>query len=86
MKTRFFNFLTKKRALFGSFYINKDNQEYTICEIQRDDSIVEATLDKFRRVLEYVKRSERVPYQPDWNHDWCNFKVTCEKDYFIKGI
>lgn len=68
------------------FYINKDNQEYTICETERNDEIVEATLDKFRRVLEYVERSEHVPYQPDWKHDWCNYRKTCEKDYFIQGV
>jgi len=68
------------------FYINKNNQEYIICETERNQSIIDTTLEKFRLVQEYLDKGEHFPYQPDWNHDWCNYKVTCEKDYFIKGI
>jgi len=68
------------------FYINKNNQEYTICEIEQNDSIINSTLDKFKLVQEYLNKEEHVPYQPDWDHRWCNYKATCERDHFIKGM
>ena len=69
------------------FYINKNNQEYIICETERNDSIIDTTLEKFRQVKEYVDRGEELyPYQPEVDHKWCNYKTTCERDYFIKGI
>ena len=68
------------------FYINKNTQEYIICETERNQSIIDTTLEKFRLVKEYLDKGEQFPYQPDWKHDWCNYQVTCEKDYFIKGI
>ena len=68
------------------FYINKNNQEYIICETERNDSIIDTTLEKFRQVNEYLEKGEFYPYQPEWKHDWCNYRKTCEKDYFIKGM
>ena len=68
------------------FYIIKNTQEYIICETERNQSIIDTTLEKFRLVQEYLDSGEHFPYQPDWKHDWCNYQVTCEKDYFIKGI
>ena len=41
---------------------------------------------KFRQVKEYLDKGEFYPYQPEWKHDWCNYRKTCEKDYFIKGM
>ena len=40
----------------------------------------------YYQVKDYLDRGEHFPYQPEWKHDWCNYKVTCEKDYFIKGF
>ena len=68
------------------FYINKNTQEYIICETERNQSIIDNTLEKFRLVKEYLDKDEQFPYQADWKHDWCNYQVTCEKDYFIQGI
>ena len=68
------------------FYINKNNQQYIICETERNDSIIETTLEKFRQVQDYLARDEHFPYQPEWKHDWCNYKATCEQNYFIRGI
>ena len=68
------------------FYINKNNQEYIICETERNDSIIDTTIEKFRQVKEYLDKGEFYPYQPDWKHEWCNYRKTCEKDYFIKGM
>ena len=68
------------------FYVNKNNQEYIICETERNESIINTTLDKFKLVQEHLAKEEHVPYQPDWKHDWCNFRQTCEKDHFIKGL
>ncbi|ANS04406.1 CRISPR-associated protein Cas4 [uncultured Mediterranean phage] len=65
------------------FYINKNNQEYIICETERNESIIENTLEKFRTVQDYIKRGEMYPYVPEWKHDWCNFRATCERDHFI---
>jgi len=68
------------------FYINKNTQEYYLKEVTKDDDIIQQTLDKFKLVQDYIAKDELVPYQPDWNHDWCNYRQTCEKDHFIKGI
>jgi CRISPR/Cas system-associated exonuclease Cas4 (RecB family) len=68
------------------FYINKNNQQYIICETERNESIISATLEKFKQVQEYLDSGDYFPYQPEWKHDWCNYRATCEKDYFIKGI
>jgi len=68
------------------FYINKNNQEYVICETERNDNIIKETLDKFRRVQEYLDRDELYPYVPEEKHSWCNFKTTCEKHYFVEQI
>ena len=68
------------------FYINKNSQQYYIYETQRNDQIISKVFRKLRKVRDYVDRGEIVPYQPKENHDWCNFKSTCERDYFIKGM
>lgn len=68
------------------FYINKNNQEYILCETERNEDIINATLNKLNLVMSYLQNDSIVPYQPDWNHDWCPFKKTCERDYFIKRI
>ena len=67
------------------FYINKNTQEYNIFETTRNDQIINKVFNKLRKIRDYVDRGEIVPYQPKENHDWCNFKTTCERDYFIKG-
>jgi len=67
------------------FYINKNTQEYNIFETKRNDQIISKVFKKLRKVRDYVDRGEIVPYQPKENHDWCNFKTTCERDYFIEG-
>ncbi|MAH51107.1 hypothetical protein CMI37_35145 [Candidatus Pacearchaeota archaeon] len=68
------------------FYINKDNQEYNIYETKRNDKVLEKVLRKMRKIKDYVDRGEIVPYQPKEKHEWCPFKTTCEKDYYVKGI
>ena len=67
------------------FYINKNNQLYTICEVERNESIIENTLEKFRQVQEWLTGDVPYPYQADWDHKYCNYKVICEKDHFILG-
>lgn len=64
------------------FYINKNTQDYYIKEITRNDDIIEQVLNKFKLVQEHLANEEIVPYQPDWKHDWCNYRATCEKDYY----
>ena len=34
------------------FYINKNNQQYIICETERNESIISTTLEKFKQVQE----------------------------------
>ena len=57
-------------------------------EVHRDEQIIEDTLAKLRMVKGYLDLDQEriVPYQPDENHDWCSFKLTCQRDYFVKGI
>ena len=74
-----------KKTLRIIFYINKNTQEYNIFETTRNDQIMIKVFNKLRKIRDYVDRGEIVPYQPKENHDWCNFKTTCERDYFIKG-
>ena len=70
------------------FYINKNTQIYHMFEVHRDEQIIEDTLAKLRMVKGYLDLDQEriVPYQPDENHDWCSFKLTCQRDYFVKGI
>jgi CRISPR/Cas system-associated exonuclease Cas4 (RecB family) len=68
------------------FYVNKNTQEYNIYETQRNNKIVDKIFHKMKKIKDYLDRGEIVPYQPKENHDWCPFKSTCERDYFVKGI
>jgi len=66
------------------FYINKNTQEYNIYEIQRNDTILKNVFNKMREIQGYINRREIFPYQPNEKHEWCNFRTTCERDYFGK--
>jgi len=67
-------------------YVNKNSQVYEICEVRRDSAILDTTLAKFKKLKSYLDEDKIVPYQVNENHDWCNFRTTCERDYFVKGI
>ena len=80
-----YSYLTKIRKGF-IFYFNKNTQQYKTYKQTRNLNVLHNILEKFRKVNEYVKRDEIYPYQPDENHDWCDFKSQCETDYYIKGV
>jgi len=66
------------------FYINKNTQVYNIYDVYRDNSIVEKVFAKMRQIKGYIDRNEIVPYQPNEKHEWCNFRMTCERDYIME--
>jgi len=65
-------------------YVNKNSQVYDICEVTRDDAVLESVFSKFRDVQSYLEEDKIFPYQIDENHNWCNFRTTCERDHFIE--
>ena len=67
-------------------YVNKNSQVYEICEVHRDSAILDSILAKFKKLKSYLDEDKIVPYQVNENHDWCNFRTTCERDYFTKGV
>ena len=67
------------------FYINKNDQSYKIYKQIRNDKILTTLFKKFKWVDKAVKDGTRIPYQPDENHAWCDFRTTCERDWFIRG-
>ena len=68
------------------FYINKNTQDYLIYSVKQDQEILDATLDKLRKIKKYIDEDRKVPYFPDEKHDWCSYQITCEKEYFLKDI
>lgn len=67
------------------FYLNKNSQQFKIYKQQRNLEVLNGVLNKFRDVEKYLEIDVIYPYQPDENHDWCDFKNQCQEDYFIKG-
>jgi len=67
-------------------YVNKNSQVYDICEVSRDEAILAAMMTKFGKLQSYLDEDKIVPYQVNENHDWCNFRTVCERDYFVKGM
>ena len=53
-----------------------------IFPVERNDDIIEQVINKFKLVQEHLASEEIVPYQPNWKHDWSNYRATCEKDYY----
>ena len=67
------------------FYINKNDQSYKIYDQIFKPKLVEGIFKKLRMVQRALDNDERIPYQPNENHDWCPFKTQCERDWFIRG-
>jgi hypothetical protein len=67
-------------------YVNKNSQVYEICEVYRDDAVLDSVLKKFKKLQVYLAEDKIVPYQVNENHDWCNFRTICERDHFVKGM
>ena len=67
-------------------YVNKNSQVYEICEVHRDAAVLDSVLKKFKKLQTYLADDKIVPYQANENHDWCNFRTVCERDYFVKGV
>lgn len=62
-------------------YENKDNQELKEYVVKRDDSILEATLDKYDR-LNKACETETIPEREGTSKScptcrWCNYKIEC---------
>ena len=67
------------------WYMNKNDQAYEVFDQTYDEVIISDLMAKLTSVQEYVDADEHYPYQPDWNHYFCNFKSQCESDYFGDG-
>ena len=67
------------------FYINKNDQSYKIYNQKRDWVIVDQMLEKVESIQRYLDEDVIYPYQPDENHNWCNFRGQCERDYYLRG-
>ena len=61
-------------------------EDYLIYSVKQDQEILDATLDKLRKIKKYIDEDRKVPYFPDEKHDWCSYQITCEKEYFLKDI
>jgi CRISPR/Cas system-associated exonuclease Cas4 (RecB family) len=67
-------------------YVNKATQTFEIFDQIQDATILAPIFKKLRWVKSLIDKGERVPYQPDENHNWCPFKDKCESDFYIKGL
>ena len=67
------------------FYINKNDQKYKIYPVKRNERVLTTLFKKLKMVQDAIDKGERIPYQPNENHDWCNWKNTCQRDWFLKG-
>ena len=68
------------------FYLNKNSQQYKIYKQEKNLSVLNSVLKKFRDVENYLEIDVTYPFQPEENHNWCDFKDRCFKDYYLKGI
>ena len=67
-------------------YINKATQEFKFYNQERDERRVTRLIAKMQKIQKYIDKDRPYPYQPNENHNWCDFKKQCESDYYIKGI
>ena len=67
------------------FYMNKNTQQYKIYNLTRNERVLNDTLSKFKDVDAHIKKGKIYPYQPNENHDWCDFQSQCENDYFMEN-
>ena len=67
------------------FYMNKNTQEYKIYNQTRNWGVINKLLAKMDNIQRYLDNDLLYPYQPDENHNWCDFRSQCESDYFIRG-
>ena len=65
-------------------YINKGNQQYEIFDVERDQDILQPTLDKFSRVWLAIKNDERVPFVKCPNR-FDPYREISEKDFYVNG-
>ncbi len=65
-------------------YINKGNQNYNIFEVERNENILQPTLDKFRLVWDAIQNDEHVPFVECVNR-FDPFREISERDYFLKN-
>ena len=66
------------------FYVNKGNQQYQIYDVERNDSILESTFEKFRMVWDAVQSDKRVPYV-ECEDRFDPYREVSERDWFING-
>ena len=67
-------------------YINKNSQDYEFYNQKRDQRRIDKMLNKLRKIQKYLDKDEHYPYQPDENHNWCNYRPQCEADFFLRGM
>ena len=68
------------------FYINKNDQSYKVCLQVQNSRLLSLLFRKLKWVDDAIKNGERIPYQPDEKHDWCDYKNICQKEWFIEGV
>lgn len=66
-------------------YINKNDQSYKVSPQVQDEKILIKLFTKLKWVDDAVNNGERIPYQSNENHDWCDYKGVCQQDWFING-
>jgi|TARA_Y100000310_G_C20703221_1_gene832056 hypothetical protein len=66
------------------FYINKGNNQYQIYDVERNDSILANTFEKFKRVWDAVQSGERVPFV-ECEDRFDPYREVSERDWYING-